>query len=102
MNFCCIADEETVRGFRLAGVSGEVVVTPAQAATALKKAVAQPDCGILILTEPVADGIRGQVDAIRLERSHPLIIEIPAPSGPRLGRRSLRQVVQAAVGIRID
>ncbi len=101
MKFCCIADEDTVRGFRLAGVAGQVVSTPAQAAAAVEQAAAQADCGIVILTESVAAGIRQQVDAIRLERERPLIVEIPGPEGPLPGRKSLRQLVQEAVGMRV-
>ncbi len=90
-----------MRGFWLAGVAGHVVSTPAQAAAAVEQAVARADCGIVILTESVAAGIRLQVDAIRLERDRPLIVEIPGPEGPLPGRKSLRQFVQEAVGMRV-
>ena len=101
MKFFCIADEGTVRGFRLAGIAGHVVTTPAQAADAVEQAVSQPDCGIVVLTEKVAAGIRQQVEAIRLGRDRPLIVEIPGPEGPLPDRKSLRQFVQEAVGIRV-
>lgn len=101
MKFCCIADEDTVRGFRLAGIAGQVVVTAEQAAAAVEKAAAQPDCGIIVLTERVAAKIRQQVETIRLERDRPLVVEIPGPEGPLPGRKSLRQFVQEAVGIRV-
>ncbi len=102
MKFFCIADEDTVRGFRLAGVSGQVVTTAWEAAEAVGQAVTQPDYGIIILTEKVAASIRQQVDAIRLERDQPLLVEIPGPEGPLPGHKSLRQFVQEAVGIRVD
>lgn len=101
MKFCCIADEDTVRGFRLAGIAGQVVVTAEQATAAVEKAAAQPDCGIIVLTEKVAAKIRQQVETIRLERDRPLVVEIPGPEGPLPGRKSLRQFVQEAVGIRV-
>jgi V/A-type H+/Na+-transporting ATPase subunit F len=101
MDFYCIADEDTVRGFRLAGVAGQAVHTVAEAAAAVAQAAAQPACGILILTDRVATGIRQQLDLIRLDRDQPLIVEIPGPEGPLAGRKSLRQFVQEAVGIRI-
>ena len=101
MKFYCIADEDTVRGFRLAGVAGQTVTTPEQAAAAVLQATALAEPGILILTEHVAAGIREQVDAIRLERDHPLIVVIPGPSGPQVGRKSLREFVQEAVGISV-
>lgn len=102
MTFHCIADEDTVRGFRLAGVEGHVVSNAAEAVAALTAVCARPDCGILIVSSPVASGIRADIEAVRLERERPLIVEIPGPSGAALGRRSLRDIVQEAVGIRID
>ncbi len=101
MNFYCIADEDTVRGFRLAGIAGQSVTTPEQAAAAVQQATARTEWGILILTERLAASIRQQVNAIRLERERPLIVEIPGPEGPLPGRKSLRQFVQEAVGIQV-
>lgn len=101
MKFFCIADVDTVRGFRLAGIAGEVVGTSQQAAAAVQAATVRADCGIIVLTEAVASLIRQQVDMIRLERDRPLIVEIPVPGGPLPGRKSLRQFVQEAVGIRV-
>lgn len=102
MKFHCIADENTVRGFRLAGVSGQVVNTAAEAARAVAAAAAQRDCAIIIVTETVADGIRSQVEKMRFESSQPLIVEIPGPAGPGAGRKSLRQLAQEAVGIHFE
>lgn len=101
MNFFCIADEDTVRGFRLAGVSGQVATSAREAAHALGAVAAQRDCAVIVLTESVADSIRYQVERIRFESAQPLIVEIPGPDGPLPGRRSLRQLAQEAVGIRI-
>lgn len=101
MKFYCIADEDTVRGFRLAGVPGQAVGNPQEAIAALDRAVAQPDIGIVILTDVIAAGIRQQVDVVRMEQERPLIVEIPGPQGPMPGRKTLRQFVQEAVGIRL-
>jgi vacuolar-type H+-ATPase subunit F/Vma7 len=51
------------------------------------------------LTDKIAAGIRPQVDAIRLERDRPLIVEIPGPDGPLPGRKPLRELVQEAIGM---
>ena len=101
MKFHCIADEDTVRGFRLAGVEGEAVSTAAETEQAVRRVAENPDIGILILTDLVAAEIRPLVDDIRVNRSRPLITEIPGPDGPMPGRKTLRQLVQEAVGIRI-
>lgn len=101
MKFYCIADEDTVRGFRLAGIAGQVVTTAQEVGVAVQQAVEGGDCGVMILTDKVAAGVRTQVDCIRFERDRPLIVEIPGPDGPLPGRRSLRQLVQEAVGMRL-
>jgi len=101
MKFYCIADEDTVRGFRLAGVEGTIVHTADEAEEAVRRAAGNPAVGILILTDRIAAMIRPLVDQIRVERTRPLITEIPGPEGPMPGRKTLQQLVQEAVGIRI-
>ncbi|MCX5805786.1 MAG: V-type ATP synthase subunit F [Proteobacteria bacterium] len=101
MKFYCIADEDTVRGFRLAGVDAQAVATPEQAWTAITDASARSDFGIIIITEKVASWIRPQMEMIQLERDRPLIVEIPGPEGPLPGRKSLREFVQEAVGVSV-
>ncbi len=100
MKFLCIADEETVRGFRLAGIAGEVAASTEQAAAALDRAV-RADCGIIIMTDKVAATIRDRVETHRLKRDRPLIAEIPGPDGPLAGRKTLRAFVQEAVGMQV-
>ena len=101
MKFYCIADEDTARGFRLAGIEAQVAATAEQARAAINDAAAQPDCGVIIITEKVAAWIRPHVEMIRLERDRPLIVEIPGPEGPSPGRKSLRELVQEAVGVSV-
>ena len=102
MKFYCIGDEDTVRGFRLAGVDGQTVSSDQEAKAALEDAIGRRDVGVVMITDAVAADIREQVDAIRLECEQPLLVEIPGPLGPIAGRKSLRQLVQEAVGIRIS
>lgn len=101
MRFFCVADPDTLRGFQLAGVEGRAVATAAEAEAAVHEAARDPGVGILILTDVVAAGIRALVDEIRLNRETPLVVEIPGPDGRMPGRKSLRQLVQEAVGIRV-
>jgi V/A-type H+-transporting ATPase subunit F len=101
MKFFCIGDEDTVAGFRMAGIEAQTATTPEQTWTAVENASVRPDCGVIIISERLADGIRGQIETIRLERERPLIVEIPGPEGPLPGRKSLREFVQEAVGMRI-
>ena len=102
MKFFCIADEDTVRGFRLAGIAGQSVVSAQEAAIAMEAVVAQGECAVIILTEKVADSIRLEVARIRFEAPQPVIVEIPGPDGPLRDRKSLRQLAQEAVGIHLE
>ena len=101
MKFYCIADADTVRGFRLAGIAAQVAATAEEARAAIDNIAARPDCGIIIITEKVAVWVRPQVEMIRVERERPLIVEIPGPEGPLSGRKSLREFVQEAVGVSV-
>ena len=101
MTFFCIADEDTLLGFRLAGVSGQAVATSDEAASAIEKAISHPDYSVIIITQQIAALIREKIRLIRFERDRPLIVEIPGPRGDMPDRRSLRQFVQEAVGISV-
>lgn len=101
MTFYCIGDEETARGFRLAGIDARTAATPEEALAAFNDIASRPDCGIIIITDTVADWLRPHVEMIRMERDRPLIAEIPGPEGPTAGRRSLHELVQEAVGVSV-
>jgi V/A-type H+-transporting ATPase subunit F len=101
VKFYCIADEITARGFRLAGINAYVASTADQAQRGINDAVASTDCAIIIITEKVASLVQSHIDMIRLEKDYPLIVEIPGPEGPLPGRKSLRELVQEAVGIKV-
>jgi len=96
-----IADEDTVLGFRYAGVPGEVVTRAQEARIAVREAVEQRRARILILTDVIAETIRDEVNAVRTGAAWPLIVEIPGPSGPMPGKRTLRELIQEAIGVRV-
>ncbi len=102
MKFFCIGDTDTVAGFRLAGITSRIATTPEQTQAAIEETLRNTDYGVVIITEKLADGVRQLIETLRLERERPLIVEIPGPEGPLPGRKSLRQFVQEAVGMRIS
>lgn len=69
MKYHIIADSATVNGFSTFGVSGTVVKLPCGPAIAdqlqevFEKALAIENLGVLILSTPLADLIRPQVEA---------------------------------------
>lgn len=76
MKFYCIGDEDAVRGFRLAGVGGQVALDAAQAEAALAAAAAMEDCGVVLITRAAAALARKKTDELRAGSARPLIVEI--------------------------
>lgn len=102
MAFYCVADEDTVRGFRLAGLVCRTIADPGEGSRAFTWAVSQPDCELLILTEEVAVRLGPPLEAFRLEHERPLIVEIPGPGGPIEGAGGLRRLLRSAVGASLE
>lgn len=88
-------------GFGMVGVEGRVAATADEARDALQEALSSKEVGIVIITEPVAEMIRPQVDRYVFSQSFPLIVEVPDRQGPLEGRPSLRELVNQAIGINL-
>lgn len=101
MRFYVVADENTVMGFKLVGLEGEIVETAEEALEALKKAFSSSDIGIIIITERIAVSIHEEIEKYAFGRDFPLIMEIPDREGPLEGRTSIREMVNSAVGIKM-
>jgi V/A-type H+-transporting ATPase subunit F len=101
MDFYVIADEDTVVGFRYAGVDGIIVDSAEDAGRELDRLAAENAELIVIITERLANQLRERVNAIRYEGELPLVVEIPGPEGPDPDAPSLTKMIREAVGIRI-
>jgi len=101
MDFYVVADEDTVVGFRYAGVPGAIVRTSAQAASELDRLVRQQKRIIIITTEQIANNVREKINAIRVGEAFPLIVEIPGPQGPSPESPSLLKMIREAIGIKV-
>lgn len=95
-----IGDEDTVLGFRCAGVPGVVATTAEQVQAALKQA-REGKTGVVLITETCADLARKEVDDIRFNVELPMIVQIPGPQGPIPGRRDLTAIIREAIGIKV-
>lgn len=101
MKYHVIGDDDTVLGFRFAGIRGQVVRTPDEAREALREATLRRDLGIVIITDSVADQIRDDVNQVRFSLDLPLLVEVPSPAGPSPKRADLLDLIREAVGIRV-
>ncbi len=101
MKYHVIADEDTVLGFRYAGIDGTVVESPEQARRVFSEVVEDENVGVIIMTEQAADTIPDEVRRILYQSARPVIVRIPGPEGPSATRRTLQEMIQEAVGIRL-
>ena len=101
MKYSIIGDEDTVLGFELVGLSGKVVQTADEARRAFESMLEDKEIGIIIITEPIADMIRPIVDKYLFTLSFPLIVEIPDRRGRPPARPGIREMVNAAIGIKL-
>lgn len=101
MRYFIIGDENTVLGFGIAGVDGQVVQSREQAQRAFEQALKDSSIGIVIITERIADLIRHTVERYTFVEQFPLIVEIPDREGPKPDRPGIRELVTAAIGIKI-
>jgi vacuolar-type H+-ATPase subunit F/Vma7 len=59
------------------------------------------DIELLLITEDLTAQMRDRVDELRLNRLHPVVVEIPG-SKPGQPASSLRDIVQQVVGMRLS
>lgn len=100
MQFHVIGDENTVTGFRMIGLRGEIVETEDETREALEEAFASDEIGIIIITERIAAKVQEEIDEYLYGHDFPLIIQIPDREGPIEGRTSIREMVNAAIGVK--
>jgi len=101
MKYYIIGDEDAVLGFGMVGVQGKVVQNQEEAEFAFRHALEASEVGIIIITERAAQLIRTAVDRYLFRERFPLIVEIPDRLGPVSGRVGIREMVNAAIGIKL-
>ncbi len=94
-----IGDEDTVNGFRLAGVKRSFVADSKE--VALRIIRENSDAGIIIITETLAEEM-GDIERLKKGKV-PIIVEIPDKKGPIEGRKErMRELIRKAVGIKME
>lgn len=101
MKYSIIGDEDTVLGFGVVGVEGRVAATGEEARRAFQEVLEDREVSIVIITERLADTIRDLVDQYVLTQDFPLIVEIPDRRGRLPGRPGIKEMVNAAIGIKL-
>lgn len=92
---------DTQTGLRLAGVSGVVAHTREELKKELEAVLNDPEIGVLIIMERLAQSFPDIIDEIRLNRRLPLVVEIPDRHGT--GRRPdfIEAYIRDAIGVKL-
>ena len=102
MKYFLISDNvDTLAGMRLVGVRGVVVHEPEEMNQALEKACADPEIGLVLITDKLVAKCADVVFAYKLNRKRPLIVEMPDRHSDTNPRDSIRHYISEAVGVKI-
>ncbi len=101
MKVLVIGNQEAVLGFSLVGVNGTAVKTAAEVNQALDEALANPEAGIVLVTEDVSRLIQARMDHLKLRSTVPLVVEIPGPEGMGADQPSINEIVLRAIGVKL-
>ncbi len=102
MRFYLISDNvDTQVGMRLAGIEGVVVHEQDEVREALESAMQRKDVAVILMTEHLVKLCPELVDELKLNRSQPLIVEIPDRHGNGRAKDSITRYVREAIGIKI-
>ena len=101
MKVMVVGHPDAVLGFALAGVGGHSVGSAAEANHILDEVLADPEVGIVLVTDDEAAMIETRMDQLKMHSTVPLVVEIPAPEKYRPEKVPLSEVVKRAIGIKI-
>ena len=102
MKMYLISDnKDTYTGMRLAGVEGVVVHEREELRKELETAMDDKNVGIILLTEKFGREFPDLLNEIKLERTFPLLIEIPDRHGTGRKKDFITSYVNEAIGLKL-
>lgn len=100
MKFFVISDNiDTCMGMRLTGIEGVVVHEHSEVLQELRKVFADPDIGIVLMTQKVINLCPDVVYNYKLNHKSPLIVEIPDRHATSTISDSISNYIREAIGI---
>ena len=102
MEMYLISDNvDTLTGLRLVGIPGSLVHTGEELDAALAAVLANPDIGVLLVIEKLAKAYPEPIRGIKLNRSVPLVVEIPDRHGTGRAPDFITAYVRDAIGVKL-
>ena len=94
----------TCAGFALSGLPTHEVPDAREAATAIEGIVAQGAADVLLVEQPLLDGLDPAVERKLMRRTVPLIVPFPGPQrheAEEVPESLVQQLLQRAIGYRV-
>ena len=93
---------DTLIGMRLAGVEGVVLHEEPELREKLAELLEEEDIAVILITYRLISLIRETVNELKLNRTRPLIVEIPDRHGNGSIGDSISRYVSDAIGVTVD
>ena len=102
MRYFVIADNnDTHVGMRLAGIEGVVCRTAEAAREAIADAAADPEIGVLLITERLAAQCEDVIGPMKMNSRTPLVVEIPDRHSAGRAPDSITRYIREAIGVKL-
>lgn len=92
---------DTKLGMKLAGIDGVVVHERDEILSALEKAMSDKDTAVILITKKLTDLCSEEIYDYKLNRSRPLIVEIPDRHGDSNISDTISDYVSEAIGLKL-
>ena len=99
-SFLISDDMDTLIGMRLAGIEGVIRKSKPEILEAIESLKKQKELGIIIITEKIFSLAEEEIIKIKLDKSYPLIVEIPNRGGSKRGDYLLKYIKES-IGVKI-
>ncbi|MBQ8411934.1 MAG: V-type ATP synthase subunit F [Ruminiclostridium sp.] len=92
---------DTKLGMKLAGIDGVVVHEREEILSALENAMNDKETAVILITKKLTDLCSAEIYDYKLNRSRPLIVEIPDRHGDSNISDTISDYVSEAIGLKI-
>jgi len=102
MKYFSISDNrDTLTGLRMAGIEGVHTETRKETQEAVSRCIADPEIGVLLITERLAAQCPELIDQLKQETTHTLVVEIPDRHGTGRDADSITRYIRESIGVKV-
>ncbi len=93
-------NEETVTGFKLAGIEGEIISDKEYLLDKIKELIDNEEIGIIIITKALKNLALEEIMDYKIMAKHTLIVDIPSPSD-EVEKDFITKYIKESIGLSI-